>query len=69
MPGSSFAADTVIRNTNIITIDPRQPSAQALAIRHGKFIAVGDNDVVGGLVGPGTQVLDLPGKTVVPGFI
>ena len=69
MPGSSFAADMVIRNTNIITIDPRQPSAQALAIRHGKFIAVGDNNAVASLVGPGTQVLDLPGKTVVPGFI
>ena len=69
MPSTSFAADMVIRNTNIITIDRRQPGAQALAIRHGKFIAVGDNDSVADLVGPGTQVLDLRGKTVVPGFI
>ena len=69
MPGSSFEADTVIRNTNVITINSRQPRAQAVAIRHGKFIAVGDNDTVAGLMGPGTQVLDLPGKTIVPGFI
>ena len=69
MPNSPRYAETVIQNANIITIDPLQPGARALAIRDSKFIAVGDNDTIADLVGPGTQVLDLPDKTVLPGFI
>ena len=61
--------ETIIRNANIITIDPRRPRAQALAISHGRFVAVGDNDSVTRLSGPNTKVLDLTGKTVLPGFI
>lgn len=79
MPGNLFTkAEIVIRNANIITMARYQPRAEALAIRHGRFIAVGDNDSVADLVGwfsrrgPATlptRVLDLQGKTVVPGFI
>ena len=69
MSAAALTADTVIQNANIITIDPRRPDAQALAIHSGKFIEVGDNDSVRDLVGPSTEVLDLTGKTVVPGFI
>ena len=39
MPSSSAHAETIIKNANIITIDPRQPRAQALAIRHGYPLA------------------------------
>ena len=69
MSSSGMSAEMVIRNANIITIDPRNPRAQALAIRDGRFIAVGETDSVSRLVGPGTRVLDLRGKTVLPGFI
>ena len=69
MSSSGTSAETVIQNANIITINPRQPSAQALAIRHGRFIAIGGKDNVADLVGPDTKVLDLAGKTVLPGFI
>ena len=69
MPNSTAHADIIIRNANIITIDPDRPRAQALAIRHGRFIAVGDNSDVAALAGPETKVLDLTGKTVLPGFI
>ena len=62
-------AETVIKDANIITIDPRHPRAQALAMGHGRFLAVGDNDDMKGLIGPGTQVMNLTGKTVLPGFI
>ena len=61
--------ELVIRNANIITIDPRRPSAQALAVGHGRFVAVGDDDSVSRLAGPETRVLNLGGKTVLPGFI
>jgi predicted amidohydrolase YtcJ len=69
MSSAIAKAETVVQNANIITIDPRQPRAQALAICHGRFIAVGNNDDITDLISPGTQVLDLQGKTVLPGFI
>ena len=69
MSSAAINAETVIQNANIITIDPRNAKAQALAIRAGRFIAVGDTGSVADLVGPDTQVLDLQGKTVLPGFI
>jgi predicted amidohydrolase YtcJ len=62
-------AELVVQNANIITIDPARPRAQALAVRHGRFSAVGNNSDVTGLIGPGTRVLDGRGKTVLPGFI
>ena len=65
----SIYADTVIRNANIITIDNNRPRADALAMLHGRFAAVGSADDVADWVGPDTRVLDLDGKTVLPGFI
>ena len=69
MSSSAVTADVVVRGANVITIDPRLPRAEALAIRDGRFIAVGATDIVNDLVGSRTEVLELPGKTVVPGFI
>ena len=69
MDGSPIKADQVILNANIITIDSKRPEAEALAVLHGRFIAVGDNQDMAGLIGQDTQVLDLTGKTVLPGFI
>ena len=69
MAESSFAADVVVRQANVITIDPRRPRTQAVAVRDGKFVAAGDDRTVSDLIGPQTEVLDLPGKTVLPGFI
>ncbi len=69
MDSSPFNAEQVILNANIITIDPKQPKAEALAILHGRFIAVGNSQDMAGLIGQDIQVLDLTGKTVLPGFI
>ena len=69
MTSSIGKADTVIKNANIITIDTSRPKAQALAMTHGRFAGVGSNEDLEGLIGPGTKVLDLGGKTVLPGFI
>ena len=69
MTSSIGKADTVIKNANVITIDTSRPKAQALAMTHGKFAGVGSNEDMEGLIGPGTKVLDLGGKTVLPGFI
>jgi predicted amidohydrolase YtcJ len=66
---TGYHAETVIRRANVITIDPSQPRASAVAMRQGRFIGVGSDADVETLIGPDTTVLDLPGKTVLPGFI
>jgi predicted amidohydrolase YtcJ len=62
-------ADLVVRHANVITVDTNHPRAEAFAVAGGKFVMVGGNQAVAELIGPNTQVFDLPGKTIVPGFI
>lgn len=61
--------DVVIHNANIITINPNQPTAEAIAIFNGRILGVGTNQDILRLAGYGTQKWDVGGKTVVPGFI
>jgi predicted amidohydrolase YtcJ len=60
-------ADLVIVNARVYTVNPRQPSATAIAIKAGKFLAVGDS--VSDYVGAETRRIDVHGKAVIPGFI
>ena len=69
MTGDGLAADLVVRSANVLTVDARDTVAQAVAVRGGAIVAVGRNADVDPLVGARTRVLDLPGKTVTPGFI
>ncbi|MDQ6700834.1 MAG: amidohydrolase [Acidobacteriota bacterium] len=62
-------ADIVYYNANIITMSPSHPTAQALAIRGGRFLAVGANAEILKSAGPKTERIDLAGKCVVPGII
>ncbi|UCE95826.1 MAG: amidohydrolase [Candidatus Bathyarchaeota archaeon] len=50
-------------------MNPEQPKAQALAIKHGKFVAVGTEKEILPYIGKNTEKIDLEGKSVVPGFI
>ena len=59
----------MLRGGKIITVDNDWRVAQAVAIRDGRFVAVGDDEVMGPHIGPNTQVIELAGKTVVPGLI
>src|SRR5208283_3488574 len=61
-------ADLVVFNAKVYTVDPRLPKAEALAVRGGKFIAVGKSGEIEGLIGKKTQTLDARQMTVVPGF-
>jgi hypothetical protein len=63
------SADLVLRNGNIVTVDDDNPSAQAIAVRDGHIVAVGSDADIEGYVGAGTEVIDLEGKTAIPGFI
>jgi len=63
------SADLLLTNGKIITVDERFTIAQAVAVRGDQIIAVGTNQEVTRLAGPGTRRIDLRGRAVIPGLI
>lgn len=61
-------ADLVIKNGKVITVDKDFSFRQAVAVKEGKIIAVGNNDEIKLFIGSDTQVLDLKGKPILPGI-
>jgi predicted amidohydrolase YtcJ len=61
--------DTILINGAILTVDPRDSVAEAVAITSGRISAVGTTARVKALAGPSTQVVDLAGRAVTPGLI
>jgi predicted amidohydrolase YtcJ len=70
LSSTSFAvgADSVYVNGHFVTLDPDVPTATAVAIKDGRFAAVGSGTLARTFAGPETEILDLGGATVVPGF-
>ncbi|OLD79812.1 MAG: hypothetical protein AUF67_14670 [Acidobacteria bacterium 13_1_20CM_58_21] len=62
-------ADIIVVHGHIYTGNPKQPWAQAVAIRHGKITAVGDDPEIERRRGMGTKVVNAGGKLVLPGFV
>ncbi len=62
-----LAADTVLINGKILTVDENDSVVEALAMKDGKILSVGSNEVVSALAGPDTRVFDLAGATATPG--
>jgi predicted amidohydrolase YtcJ len=70
MNGSSASrADLVLVNGQVTTLDDRWPEAQAVAVHGGLITAVGTTREIEASVGSRTEVIDLAGRRVVPGFI
>src|SRR6185503_20134759 len=71
LAGTSRAqnADTILFNGKVLTVDKDFSIAQAVAIRDGRFLAVGSNNEVRKTSGPTTRMIDLRGRTVIPGLI
>ena len=63
------AATLVLRNGKVVTVDSAKPEAQAIALRGHTILAVGTNAEIDRIVGDSTEVIDLNGRMVVPGFI
>jgi predicted amidohydrolase YtcJ len=63
------APDLVLLNGKILTMDGGSTIAEALAVRDGKILVVGNTSAIKPLVGSHTRVIDLAGKSVVPGLI
>ena len=62
-------ADLILHGANIITVDPANPRAQAIAIGGDRILAVGSDNEVLNLATTRTRKVDLTGRTVLPGFI
>ncbi len=62
-------ADLILHNGQILTVDAKDSVARAVAIRENQFVAVGAEAEVLVLAGPATKVIDLQGKTVIPGIV
>jgi hypothetical protein len=62
------AASLVLLNGKIFTVNDAQPRAEAVACLGSRIVAVGSNDEIRKWVGAGTEVIDLAGKLVLPGF-
>jgi predicted amidohydrolase YtcJ len=62
------SADLVFKNGNIYTVNDARPKAEAVAIKADRIIFVGSNRNVQRYVGAKTRVIDLNGKTMVPGM-
>ena len=68
-PPALQVADLVLTSGKIVTVETAMPEAQAVAIRADRIIALGSNADIRRHVGSSTQVIDLQGQLVIPGFI
>jgi predicted amidohydrolase YtcJ len=69
VPGWSQSADMVLVNGKVLTMDGQSSTREALAIREGKIMALGTSAEMKKLAGPKSRVIDLQGRTVIPGLI
>jgi predicted amidohydrolase YtcJ len=65
----SVTADLIVQNARIYTVDRTHPVARAMAVRGGRILFVGSERGAMALRGAGTRVVDLQGKTVIPGMV
>ena len=67
--GSLHSAELVLKNGKILKVDAEFGQASALAVDNGRIVAIGDESDVASHIESGTQVIDLEGRTVIPGLI
>lgn len=67
--GSRPVADIILTHAHVYTVNARAPWAEAVAIRGGKILAVGNARQIARYRGPSTKMLDARGRLVLPGFI
>ena len=62
-------ADTVFLNGHVVTVDAQDRIAEAVAIKGNRIVAVGTTEQIKKLIEPETNIIDLQGKSLLPGFI
>lgn len=68
-PKAADHADRIYFGGPVVTVDAKDTVAEAVAIKDGKILAVGNKDAILGHRGPKTDLIDLRGKTMIPGFV
>src|ERR1700720_2915821 len=66
---SAQSPDTIMVNGKVVTVDGQFSIRQAIAIHDGRIVALGSTADVQALAGPATRIIDLQGRTVIPGLI
>ncbi len=66
---NSDSATLVLRGGRVVTLDEAVPDGTALAAQGDRILLVGTDEDMEGLIGPDTEVIDLQGRLVIPGFI
>jgi predicted amidohydrolase YtcJ len=69
LSGSLHSAELVLKNGNILKVDAEFGQASALAVDEGKIVAIGDESDIISHITEHTEVIDLKGRTVIPGLI
>ena len=69
LPFWNVSPNTIIYNANIITVNPKQPRAEAIAILDDRILAVGSNTAIKKMANGFTKKIDVAGQTITPGFI
>src|SRR4051794_11428574 len=64
-----LAPDLILHGGKVITLDRSSRLAQAVSVRSGRVVAVGDGAALLKDAGPTTQLIDLAGRSVLPGFV
>jgi hypothetical protein len=68
MPVAIEPASIVLRDGNVLTLDGQGRKASAVAVRGDRIAAVGDDAAIASSIGPSTKIVELDGRTVIPGF-
>ena len=69
LPLEAQIADLVLENGKVVTVDKSTPTAQAIAVRDGRILAIGSSAAMRKHKGPKTEVIDLKGAMAIPGLI
>jgi predicted amidohydrolase YtcJ len=69
LPASANPIDLLLVNGKVVTLDAASSVSEALAIEAGRVVATGSAEQLRKLAGPATHVIDLGGRTVIPGLI
>ena len=68
-PQTTAPADLVVVNGLVITVDEALPKAEGVAVRGDRIVAIGSSADVRRFIGPATQLVDVKGQLVIPGFV
>src|SRR5437588_9350596 len=68
-PAADAAPELIVHHAKVITVDPGFSIAEAMSVEGGRILGVGADEQILATRGADTQVIDLGGKTVLPGLI